>query len=388
MMKKIIRKPSFIVTLAMLLCLSFSGLSTQKTAAADVTESSETEAVTEENETTAEPVAVQTDEFLSQLSGENGTTYTNLFSIILDDDYRSMWRDYCAAVCGDDMADMMTDGLQGAISSELYGQAAVDFFSDNEGYAFDCFYINGAESFTHNGNDITIKHTDGTEETHTYEYLGEYNIGEGETMNYMGMDIDIAFPCRVYKSTDEAGEFSYFFFREDTMDTTYHTEFRYGSSLDELKGYLVGEYAYWLAAGFDANADEETVKNVIELFCLENLDYSERSETSLAQISDLVGTWDADLAPFGEAYDGVELYIEIDENGHGMTYMNGENTADFFAYMYDNGEKEDGSYVYVAYSNTENEPEAANSCTLTENENGQLVWTLSSDEGVISYIKR
>ena len=172
------------------------------------------------------------------------------------------------------------------------------------------------------------------------------------------------------------------------MDTTYHTEFRYGSSLDELKGYLVGEYAYWLAAGFDANADEETVKDVIELFCLENLGYSERSEASLAQITDLVGTWDADLTPFGEAFEGVELYIEIDETGHGMTYMNGENTADFNAYMYDNGDKGDGNYLYVAYSNTEYEPEAANSCTLTENENGQLVWTLSSDEGEISYIKR
>ena len=29
----------------------------------------------------------------------------------------------------------------------------------------------------------------------------------------------------------------------------------------------MGKYAYWLAAGFDANADAETTENVIALFC-------------------------------------------------------------------------------------------------------------------------
>lgn len=30
---------------------------------------------------------------------------------------------------------------------------------------------------------------------------------------------------------DDAGDFTYFLFRDDTMETTYHTEFRYGSDL-------------------------------------------------------------------------------------------------------------------------------------------------------------
>ncbi len=44
----------------------------------------------------------------------------------------------------------------------------------------------------------------------------------------------MAFPVDVYRSTDEAGEFNYFMMREDTMDTTWHLEFRYGRSLEEL----------------------------------------------------------------------------------------------------------------------------------------------------------
>lgn len=41
-----------------------------------------------------------------------------------------------------------------------------------------------------------------------------------------------------------AGDFTYFLFRDDTMETTYHTEFRYGDDLDELQKYLEGKYAY------------------------------------------------------------------------------------------------------------------------------------------------
>ena len=57
----------------------------------------------------------------------------------------------------------------------------------------------------------------------------------------------------------------------DTPATTYHLEFRYGSDVDALSQYNEGSYAYWLAAGFPVDADEEMVKNVITLFCEENL---------------------------------------------------------------------------------------------------------------------
>ena len=54
----------------------------------------------------------------------------------------------------------------------------------------------------------------------------------------------------IYESDDaDSGEFTYFCIAPDTMKTTWHIEFRYGSDLDALEKYDAGEYAYWLAAG-------------------------------------------------------------------------------------------------------------------------------------------
>ena len=322
------------------------------------------------------------------IAGEGGTTYVSLFDVIISDQWTPVWQDYIAAIAGEDAAPGMTALLQGSITSELYGEAAVAAFADG-GYAFDCDFINGAQSLTFEGDTVTVLKTDGTEETHTYEYLGQYNIGEGETIQYQGMEISMAFPVDVYKSIDEAGEFNYFMMREDTMDTTWHLEFRYGRDLEELQGYLAGPYAYWLAAGIDADADEDTINKVIALFCLENMDYSAHAETALSQLSDLgfVGTWQADMAPFGEAYAGVELIMTIDEAGHGVTFMKGEQTADFEAYAVDNGEKGDGIGLYVAYSNLECEAEAA-PYSMIMNDAGQTVLTLTADDGTISWVRQ
>ena len=94
-------------------------------------------------------------------------------------------------------------------------------------------------------------------------------------MTWGGETFCPAFDCEVYQATDDAGDFTYFFFRDDTMETTYHIEFRYGNDLAALQQYIKGQYAYWLAAGIDANADAETIDNVIALFCTENLSAEE-----------------------------------------------------------------------------------------------------------------
>ena len=322
------------------------------------------------------------------VAGKNGTTYVSLFDVIVSDQWTPVWVDYVSAVIGEDMAAEMTSGLQNAITSDLYGEAAVAAFADG-GYAFDCDFINGAQSLTFKDDTVTILRTNGASETHIYEYLGQYNVGDGETMLYQGMEIPMAFPVDVYKSIDEAGEFNYFLLREDTMEETYHIEFRYGRDLEALQGYLVGPYAYWLAAGIDEAADEDTIRCVIALFCLENMDYSSHTEAALNQIDALgfVGTWKADLSAFGEEYASTELSMTIDENGHGATIMNGEQTADFEAYAVDNGVKGDGEGLYVAYSNRDYEAEAA-PYTMTVNDDGQTVLTLTADDGTISWIRQ
>lgn len=322
------------------------------------------------------------------IAGENGTTYVSLFDVIISERWTPVWQDYIGVIVGEDAAPDMTAGLQGSISSELYGAAAVAAFADGS-YAFDCDFINDAQSFTFRDDTVTILKADGSSETHSYEYLGQYNVGENETMQYQGMEISMAFPVDVYKSADEAGEFNYFFLREDTMEETYHIEFRYGRDLEELQGYLVGPYAYWLAAGIDEAADEETLRRVIALFCLENMDYSAHTEAALRQLAELgfVGDWKADLSSFGEEYASADLRMSIDENGHGITTMNGAQTADFEAYAVDNGEKADGIGLYVAYSNLEYEAEAA-PYTVSVNDAGETVLTLTADDGTISWIRQ
>ena len=183
-------------------------------------------------------------------------------------------------------------------------------------------------------------------------------------------------------------EFKYFYMMPDTPATTFHLEFRYGSNVDNLAKYNEGPYAYWLAAGFPVDADADMTKNVIGLFCLENLDYSAHSDESLAQLKDLgfEGKWIADMSPFGEAYADVELYMVIDENGHGLTFMNGQQTRDFEAFAFDNGEKGDGTGLYVAFDNEEKEPEAA-PYTMVADENNQIILTFYAADGVISYAK-
>ena len=323
-----------------------------------------------------------------ELAGEEGITYINLFGVIVSDTYRQLWLDNCATVVGEELAPAVVDALQGSVTSELYGAEAAAAFAEGDGMVFDCWYINGAESFTFRDDTVTIRKTDGSSETHTYAYLGQYLIGEGESMTYQGQEMPVAFPCDVYRSTDEAGEFNYFFLRDDTMESTWHIEFRYGAALRDLQGYFEGPYAYWLAAGIDEAADEQTIENVIGLFCLENMDYSAHSEAALNQLAELgfIGTWTADLSAFGEAYADTELYFTLDEAGHGATFMNGQQTRDFEAYAVDNGEKGDGAGLYVAYDNAAFEPESA-AYTLETDGDGNTVLTFYAADGVISYLK-
>lgn len=322
------------------------------------------------------------------IAGENGTTYENFFEVTLSEDNYDIWKNCVAAVMGESAADDTVAYMQATISSDMYGEEAINYFSENpdQPSAFDCWYINGAKLFTFNPDfTVTVDLEDGSSETHSYEYLGVYSVGAGETMSYMGNEISVEFPCDVYKSTDEAGEFNYLFLRDDTMEETGHIEFRYGKDLEELQGYFVGPYAYWLSAGFDVNADEETLKSTIELFCLENMDCTSHSEEALSQISDFIGSWRADLSELGEEYADTELIFTIDENGHGSTVMDGAQTADFEAFAYDSGKSGDGVGTYVAYSNLEMEAEAAP--YIMEERDGETVLTFYAADGEISYVR-
>ena len=306
-------------------------------------------------------------------------TYEALFPVITASEYDRIWLDTCAVVLGEEAAPAVAEMLKSACNGTVYGQEAVDAFGDgSDGAQFDCLFINGVSRITFDG--MTVSGEDDKGEavfSHEYTYIGHLSLA-GMMDGYL------------FETADEdAGEFRYFYMMPDTPATTYHLEFRYGSSTEDLAKYNEGPYAYWLAAGFPVDADEEMIKDVITLFCLENMDYSAHTEETVAQLTGLgfIGTWQADMAPFGEAYADVELVMTIDEKGHGITLMNGQQTADFEAYALDNGEKGDGIGIYVAFSNLDQKAESA-PYIITVNEQGQAVLTLTADDGTISWVKQ
>lgn len=303
-------------------------------------------------------------------------SYEPLFPVITAPAYDSLWLELCAAVMGEDAAPMFAEMLKSACSGTIYGQEAVEAFGDgSNGAQFDCLFIGGVDTITFDG--ACISGTLEGEEVfrHDYAYVGPLSLG--------GM-----MEGTLYETADEdAGEFRCFFLMPDTPASTYHLEFRYGSDADALTQYNEGPYAYWLAAGFPVDADEELTRKVITLFTLENMDYTAHTDAALAQLTELgfVGEWKADLAAFGETYAGIDLRMTIDEAGHGVTLMDGVQTADFEAYAVDSGDKGDGAGLYVAFSNFEGEAESA-PYTMTVNDAGQPVLTLTAEDGTISWV--
>ena len=210
--------------------------------------------------------AAAAEKLLEDVSG----TYDALFPVITSPDYDQIWLDSCAAVLGNEAASAAAEALKAACNGTIYGQEAIDAYGDgSNGAQFDCLFINGPAQIVFEGKKISgLDETGATVFSHEYSFVEPASIA-GMMNGYL------------YRAEDtDAGEFEYFFLLPDTPDTTFHTEFRYGSDPEALMLYNDGPYAYWLAAGILAGRDEQMVQNVIDLFCTENL--AEMSEEAAA----------------------------------------------------------------------------------------------------------
>lgn len=210
--------------------------------------------------------AAAAEKLLEDVSG----TYDALFPVITSPDYDQIWLDSCAAVLGDEAAPAAAEALKAACNGTIYGQEAIDAYGDgSNGAQFDCLFINGPAQIVFEGKKISgLDETGATVFSHEYSFVEPASIA-GMMNGYL------------YRTEDaDAGEFEYFFLLPDTPDTTFHTEFRYGSDPEALMLYNDGPYAYWLAAGIPADRDEQMGQNVIDLFCTENL--AEMSEEAAA----------------------------------------------------------------------------------------------------------
>lgn len=191
-----------------------------------------------------------------------GGTYVELFPELSKAEYRSIWIDATTPLVGAENAEGATDMLLAMCMAEPYGsEAAEKYAADPDSMAFNCYFLGGVAKFVMDGHTITGLDAQGQKVfSHTYRPLDEEN--ENGFIFYQSED-------------ENAGEFTYFAFSPDTMETTYHLEFRYAESLDDLQSWFEGNYAYWNAAAIAENYDMETMQNVIALFAAENLSSAE-----------------------------------------------------------------------------------------------------------------
>ena len=181
------------------------------------------------------------DAFMTSING----TYGALFSVITQPEYDSVWLERCAEYAGEEDAQAAMDYLTTVCCGDVYGEEAVKAYSGApESAQFYCGFLGGVDA---DGSEVF---------SHKYAY-----VGDSEQMGF-----------HLYKTDDaDAGEFTYFAMRDDTPESTYHLEFRYGDDVEVLDNYVEGKYAYWMAAGFSADYDDDLVYKVIDLFCEENL---------------------------------------------------------------------------------------------------------------------
>ena len=194
------------------------------------------------------------DDYLTTING----TYVELFPELAKEEYRSIWIDATTPLVGSDNAEAATDMLLAMCMAEPYGTEATEkYAADPDSMAFNCYFLGGVAKFVVDGHTITGLDEEGNEVfSHTYQ----------------PMDIENENGFIFYQSGDaDSGEFTYFAFSPDTMETTYHLEFRYAEDVDDLQSWFEGDYAYWNAAAIAEDYDLETMQNVIELFATENL---------------------------------------------------------------------------------------------------------------------
>ena len=273
------------------------------------------------------PGFAEADERLASMQG----SFIELFPEFAKEEFHDYWIE-CISKYTDDpeMAEAFYKMLVGSCMGELHGQEAIDFYSKNpESVVFDCFFLNGVAEITINGDVISGIDAEGKQVfSHTYTYVkDEPLVIYGQVMEDMALHI--------YKADEEGDAFTYFAFADDTPEETYHLEFRYGSTLDNIGNYFEGEYAYWLAAAISKNyAESDMMQKCIKLFVDENMaemaEETEKIEIStaeeLAKINEnlsgnYVLTADIDLqgvewkpigtyAPSGESEEEQEIPLE------------------------------------------------------------------------------
>jgi len=252
------------IALLLTLCMSASlfGCGSKEAAETESTAPAEqTEAAPAEDSTDSEEVSSEASYELSALNG----SYVELFPEFMKDEYKDTWVEYINAYETDpDTVEAYYQKLTQSYVGTITGQEAIDTYTDDS-FQFDCFFENDVNTITVDGDTISGTDSDGNEIfSNQYTYVEDMDglFGESVREGYF----------HVFKTdAEDAGQFTYFIFTDDTPSDTYHIEFRYGDNLDELGLFTDGDYAYWLPSGISQDYDDEMMNACIKLFVDENL---------------------------------------------------------------------------------------------------------------------
>lgn len=304
-------------------------------------------------------IPVIEDERLIALAG----TYIELFPEFAREDMKDYWMECIRAWNVDDeAAEGYYQMLTGMFMGKLYGQEAVDAYSEHpEAMLFDCYFENGVAKFTIAGDEISGVDAEGNELfRHAYAYVDDM------TVTYFGQEMENY--LHIYKTEDaDAGIFTYFAFSDDTLAETQHIEFRYGETLDDMANYSEGQYAYWLASGTLDGYKDSLLQDCIKLFVDENVGEAQAeagegkapAESGVENNTDrFVGRWSlnvADYPAFAEEglTDGT-ITLEFLPDGTASTYYNDMQTSTYGYFTYMNyyvavtpdGEAESSLYTF------------------------------------------
>lgn len=259
MMKKVLGTVTVLaLSVSLLAGCGSTAASPVSSAASTAAESTTSSVVSETTSAAADENVAAAAQLLNDLTG----SYQELWPVILADEYQQTWLDDCTALVGEENAEAAFEKLSSMVTGDVYGEDAVEAYA-NGGDAYFCGFTNDLATLTFDGETSTISGTDkdGNELfSHTYHYIG----------------MEPVHGLYEFESDDaDSGEFTYFAFAPDTMETTYHLEFRYAEDLDDLQSWYEGNYAYWNAAAIAEDYDQATMENVIELFVTENLPEAE-----------------------------------------------------------------------------------------------------------------
>lgn len=223
------------------------------------------------------PVLAEVDERLEAIQG----SYIELFPEFAKEEFHDFWIDNISKYVEDpEMQETYYQVLVGSCMGKLRGQETIDFYTKNpDSVVFDCFFENGVVTITIDSDVISGVDAQGKQLfSHVYSYVRD------EPINIGGMVME-DMKLHIYKADEEGDAFTYFAFADDTPEETFHLEFRYGPTLDQIGSYFEGPYAYWLVGAIRSDYAKSTMmQDCIKLFVDENM-AEMAEETAAIEIS-------------------------------------------------------------------------------------------------------